>query len=91
MKECLDPRNALARHYLGQKLGMLPDAVQAIADKDLLSAIATRLGGGATPRDGLSALWSAYHPWVIWLILGAVGLASLAGMVALCRRSPARA
>jgi len=89
--ETFASRNALARHYLGQKLGMLPDAVQAIADKDLLSAIATRLGGGATPRDGLSALWSAYHPWVIWLILGAVGLASLAGMVDLCRRSPARA
>jgi MFS family permease len=83
-------RNVLARQYLVEKLGMLPDAARAVADKDLLSAIATRLGGGATPYEALNVLWRAYHPWVIWLILGAVGLASVAGMILLHRRSPAR-
>ncbi len=82
-------RTALARHYLVEKLGMLPDAARAIADQDLLSAIAARLGGDATPHDAINALWHAYHPWVIWLILGAVGLASVAGMIALRRKSSA--
>ena len=80
-------RMALARQYLVDKLGMLPDAARAIADKDLLSAIAARLGGGATPHDALNALWHAYHPWVIWLILGGVGLASVVGMIVLHRKS----
>lgn len=82
-------RNALAREYLVEKLGVLPDAAKAVADQDLLAAIATRLGGGATPHDAINALWHAYHPWGIWLILGAVGLASVVGMIALHRRSPA--
>ncbi len=81
-------RNALARHYLVEKLGMLPDAARAVADKDLLSTLAARLGGSATPHEATNALWHAYHPWLIWLILGAVGLASVAGMIALHRRSP---
>ena len=88
--ETFASRDALAREYLVQKLGMLPAAAKALSDKDLLPAIATRLGGGATAREALNALWGAYHPWVIWLILGAVGLASLAGMIALHRKSPAR-
>jgi MFS family permease len=79
-------RNLLARHYLVHKLGMLPDAVKALADKDLLQTIATRLGTGATPHEAISVLWTAYHPWVIWFILGGVGLASLGGMVALYRK-----
>ncbi len=80
-------RTALARQYLVEKLEMLPDAVRAIADKDLLATIAARLGNGATPHDAVRALWHAYHPWVIWLILGAVGLASVVGMIALHRKS----
>lgn len=87
--ETFASRNVLARHYLVQKLGMLPGAAQAVADKDLLSTLATKLGGGATLRQALNALWGAYHPWIIWLILAAVGLASLAGMIVLYRRSPA--
>ena len=26
-------------------------------------------------------LWDAYDPWIIWLILGAVGLVSVLGMI----------
>ena len=81
-------RSELARHYLAEKLGMTPEAARAVADKDLLSTIAARLGAGATPHEALHALWQAYHPWVIWLILGAVGFASVAGMIALHRSGP---
>jgi len=81
-------RTALARQYLVEKLGMVPDAARAVADKDLLSTLAARLPSGATPRDAINTLWQAYHPWVIWLILGGVGLASVAGMIALHRKNP---
>lgn len=88
--ETFASRNVLARRFLVEKLGMLPDAARAVADKDLLPTVAARLGGGATPRGAIAALWSAYHPWIIWLILGAVGFASIAGMIALHRRNPAK-
>lgn len=79
-------RNVLAREYLVQKLGMLPEAAKTVPDKDLLPALASRLGNGATGHEAIGALWSAYHPWIIWLMLGAVGLASLVAMVALHQR-----
>ena len=28
-----------------------------------------------------------YHPWIIWIILGSVGLASLIGMMLMARNS----
>ncbi|HEY5915245.1 MAG TPA: MFS transporter, partial [Verrucomicrobiae bacterium] len=49
--ETFASRNVLARQYLMDKLGMLPDAARAVADKDLLFTIAARLGGGATPHE----------------------------------------
>ena len=36
-------------------------------------------------------LWAANHPWIIWPILGAVGLASLIGMVVMHNRAQAQA
>ena len=81
-------RNVLARHYLIQKFGILPDTVKAITNDQLVPTIAAKLGHNATAHDAINALWKVYHPWTIWLMLGAVGLASLVGMVALHRKAP---
>jgi MFS family permease len=34
------------------------------------------------------ALWNAYDPWIIWLILGSIGLVSVVGMVWMYFRAP---
>ena len=80
-------RNLLARQYLVEQVGLPSESVEAIADKDLLSTLASQLGGEATVYDAVNLLWNTYQPWIIWLILGAVGLASLVGMVALHYRA----
>ena len=41
----------------------------------------TKLGEGADRYTAADVLWNTYHPWVIWLMLGAVGLVSVLGMV----------
>ena len=76
-------RSALARDYLIHKFAMSPTEVKAIADKDLMDTLMMKLGGGITYHDAINVLWNVYHPWIIWLILGAVGLASLVGIIAL--------
>ncbi len=41
----------------------------------------TTMGGGATSYDATTVLWDLYDPWVIWPMLGSVGLLSVLGMV----------
>ena len=38
-------------------------------------------------RNKETVLWNAYNPWVVWVILGAVGLVSVIGMIFNYRRS----
>lgn len=82
-------RNVLARQYFVPQLGMPPEATKMLTDRDLVPTFAAKPGNGATPHEAIGLLWSAYQPWIIWLRLGAVGLASLAAMVILHRRGPA--
>lgn len=35
---------------------------------------------GAARWDATRILWAQYRPWIIWIVLGAIGLASLVGM-----------
>jgi len=73
-------RAVLARRLLQDQFGVAAEAAKAIKDSDLTAAIAARLGGTLDDRAVNALLWKHYHPWVIWLILGAVGLASVVGM-----------
>ena len=72
---------------------MAPEAVGKIAPDQLLAAVAGKMGGGAAPQDAIRLLWDTYHPWVVWVVLGVVGLASVIGMMANYRaaRAPASA
>ncbi|MFA5137835.1 MAG: MFS transporter [Elusimicrobiota bacterium] len=80
-------RAVFAKRMLVERFGMSPDAAAGIAPDGLLAALAEKMGPGATPQDAVRLLWDAYHPWVVWVILGAVGLASVIGMVLNYRKS----
>ncbi|MDD5657326.1 MAG: MFS transporter [Elusimicrobia bacterium] len=74
-------RAVFARRMLVERFSVPPEAASAIAPDRLLGELAARMGSGATANDAVRLLWDAYHPWVVWVLLGIVGLASVAGMV----------
>ena len=78
-------KTQLAGRYLTEQLGMSLTEVQAIKDKEIVSTLATKLG--VDQYAATEILWKTYHPWIIWIILGSVGLASLCGMVLMARNN----
>lgn len=76
-------KTRLAGCYLTEHLGMPRAAVEALGDKKIVSALAAKLN--VDEYAATRVLWQTYHPWVIWIILGAVGLASLIGMALMAR------
>jgi hypothetical protein len=76
----LASRTAFARDYLVDQYGMTRAAVEAIEPSALLPAIAAKMGPDATAYEATQALWDTYDPWVIWLVLGGVGLLSVLSM-----------
>ena len=78
-------KTQLAGRYLTEQLGMSPTEVQVIKDKEIVSTLAAKLG--VDQYAATEILWKTYHPWIIWIILGSVGLASLCGMVLMARNN----
>ncbi|OGQ90436.1 MAG: hypothetical protein A2289_25430 [Deltaproteobacteria bacterium RIFOXYA12_FULL_58_15] len=74
-------RSRFAQEYLVEHFGMTVEAVAALEPKEIMPTLVGKLGEGATTYDATQLLWQAHSPWVIWWILGAIGLASLVGMV----------
>jgi MFS family permease len=83
----LASRAVFARELLVSRFGLPPETAHNIAPENLLAVLADRMGGGATAQDAIRLLWDTYHPWIVWVVLGAVGLASVIGMM-LNYRSP---
>ena len=84
-------RAVFAKRILMERFAMSSEAVGRIAPDQLPAAVAQKMGSGATPQDAIRLLWDSYHPWVIWLVLGAVGLASVVGMMINYRQAQAPA
>ena len=78
-------RTEFAREYMIDKLGMSADAVAAIPPDKITETMVAQMGNGATTTDATRVLWEAHHPWIIWVILGSIGLASLIGMLLMSR------
>ncbi len=83
----LSSRTKFARQYMVDELGMTAKEVAAIAPDEVTQTMANKLGDGATIADATKILWDLHNPWIIWVILGGVGLASLLGMLAMSRGS----
>ncbi|MDX9723226.1 MAG: MFS transporter [Myxococcota bacterium] len=60
--------------------------VEAMSPEHAIELIAQGMHPGANSFDATALLWELNHPWILWLILGSVGLASLLGMHLLSRR-----
>jgi MFS family permease len=84
--DAFSSKTQLAGRYLTEQLDMAPAAIKALGDKEIVSTLAAKLG--LNEYETANILWKTYHPWVIWIILGAVGLASLCGMMLMARNSP---
>lgn len=67
----------LARKYLMEEAGMSELAANLIQPADLVQAVANHAGTGDNLMDAQRLLWDMYQPWVIWPVLGLIGLASL--------------
>jgi len=73
------------------KLQALPEGLagaERAKQTDAALAPLEALAQKVTVYQANDVLWQQYHPWIIWLILGAIGLVSVVGMVWMYRSSP---
>ncbi len=83
----LSSRTELAQRYLVQN-GVVPeDVADKLEGEALLNVVAVQLGEGTTVWDVKKMLWDTYHPWTVWLVLGAIGMASVIGMYVSYRKA----
>ncbi|MFH1463558.1 MAG: MFS transporter [Pseudomonadota bacterium] len=69
-----------SRSHLASKW-LAAQGVAVAEGADPVALMVTKLGPEATTYDATQVLWDAYHPWIIWVMLGAVGALSVVGMV----------
>ncbi|MBW2454282.1 MAG: MFS transporter [Deltaproteobacteria bacterium] len=76
---------------VAQKLDAIPEGLKAADRAKLLEAALEplrALQGEVSTYQANDLLWNAYDPWIIWLILGAIGLVSVLGMIWMYIRAP---
>jgi proton-dependent oligopeptide transporter, POT family len=81
-------KSAFAKRHLTEH-GISPSALDGMDSDALMRAVLTTMEDGSDTYDATLMLWEAHHPWMIWFVLGAVGLCSLLGMLLLYRRKDA--
>ncbi len=72
-----------ARQYLSQNLGLDAAEVVKIPQEKVMETMASLLnnGQGATLDQATRLLWEMHDPWIVWVILGALGLVSTLAMM----------
>ncbi|MFT4976813.1 MAG: MFS family permease [Myxococcota bacterium] len=73
-----DKKN-LAIHYMETELGVSPDVLEAMPRSEVVGELAGRLG--QSPMEVQRLLFELYHPERIWLLISAIGVASIVGML----------
>lgn len=91
--ESLGSKLNFARRYLIETAGMAADQVKALPAERVMETMAASLnnGAGGTVEDATRLLWNAHHPWLVWVILGAVGLTATGAMMLYYARTRKRA
>ncbi|MBQ1925325.1 MAG: hypothetical protein II180_04300 [Proteobacteria bacterium] len=54
--------------------------LENLKPNEIISLMQTQ-SGAADVYAANQILWDAYQPWIIWIVLGAIGVASMAGMI----------
>ncbi|RJP77711.1 MAG: MFS transporter [Candidatus Zixiibacteriota bacterium] len=82
--ENLGSKLNFAREYLVRTIGLNPADVQQIPQERIMETVAKLMndGQGGTVDDATRMLWEMHDPWMVWVILGAIGLISTLGMIA---------
>lgn len=73
----------LAREYLVANVGYTPEAAEKLGNDEAMQALAGSLhaGAGGTVTEATQLLWNMHHPYMVWVYLGAFGLAGTVGMI----------
>jgi proton-dependent oligopeptide transporter, POT family len=80
--ENLGSKVHFAREYLIHSAGMAAGDVAQIPQEKVLDVMTAGLNGGqgGTMEQANTLLWNAHHPWIVWVILGGVGLVATVAM-----------
>ena len=73
-------KEVLAKQYLLDNSVMASSAMENMKLADLMNAVQSH-AGVADVYAANEVLWNAYNPWIIWIILGSVGVISLIGLI----------
>ncbi len=69
----------LAKQYMATKLNMSPEMIDALPKDQVMTTLAAQLG--KTPREATEQLFAVYQPQQLWYVFGAIGLASMIGLI----------
>lgn len=79
MYQTFGDKATLAKKYMIDTLHMNPDTINALPREKVMETLATQLS--TTPRGATELLFSVFQPNHVWYIFGAVGLASMIGLI----------
>jgi MFS family permease len=81
--ESLGSKINFARQYLVNQLGMNPADAEAIPTENVMDTMASLMNGGQGVHvdEATRVLWEMHDPWMVWVILGALGAVSTLFMV----------
>lgn len=81
--ESLGSKMNFARQYLVENLGMAKAQVDQIPLENVMATLASKMNGGqgASLDEATRVLWDLHHPYLVWIVLGALGLISTLAMV----------
>lgn len=74
----------LSRDYLITALKMPAEEAAKIKDGDVFNVLVATIH--STPQAATKMLWDTYNPWIIWLFLSLIGVASIIGLILLDMR-----
>lgn len=73
-------KEMLAKKFLEEHHGLHHESLKGL-DLDGAMARLQDVQGGIDVFQANELLWNAYNPWIVWIILGSIGVASMVGMI----------